>query len=491
MNKGIFSSTKLFIATLSLFLFVPSCSVNPVTGKKEVMLMTEAQEIAMGKGYDPQVVASFGLYEDEKMQQFINEKGKQMGAISHRPQLNYEFKILDSPVVNAFAVPGGYVYFTRGIMAHFNNEAEFMGVLGHEIGHITARHSAKQQSTQTLAQLGLIVGVIASKEIANYAGLAQEALGVLFLKFSRDDESQSDQLGVEYSTKIGYDAHQMAKFFNTLDRMRGGSEAEQIPTFLSTHPDPVDREVKVDQAATKWQAGKPQSEFKVNRDQYLKMVDGLVYGEDPRQGYVDDNKFFHPELKFEFPVPAGWKHMNSPLQFQMAPEDGKAIMVLRLAEGQNLEEAANQFLSENKLVVVDKQNKKLNGLDAITTIADQPEGVDESGNKIEALRFQSYFILYNDLIYQIIGLTRLADFGIYKEHFNNTMNNFKKLTDPNRINVQPERIVIKTLNQATTLEKALVAYKIPSDRLEEMALINGMKLTDTLQAGTLIKIVGK
>ncbi len=297
MNKGIFRIINYFILSISFLIIAESCSVNPVTGKKEVILMSEAQEISMGKAYDPQVVASFGLYEDEKMQTFINEKGKEMGAISHRPQLNYEFKILDSPVVNAFAVPGGYVYFTRGIMAHFNNEAEFAGVLGHEIGHVTARHSAKQQSNQTLAQLGLIVGVIASKEIAKYAGLAQESLGLLFLKFGRDDESQSDQLGVEYSTKIGYDAHEMANFFNTLKRMRAGSDSDPIPTFLSTHPDPTDRYQKVEEAATKWQAGKPQSNFKVNRDQYLRMIDGLIYGEDPRQGYVADNKFFHPGIE--------------------------------------------------------------------------------------------------------------------------------------------------------------------------------------------------
>jgi predicted Zn-dependent protease len=491
MNKGIFLSAKLYITSLIILLLIPSCSVNPVTGKKEIILMSEAQEIAMGKTYDPQVVASFGLYEDEKMQQFINEKGKEMGAISHRPQLNYEFKILDSPVVNAFAVPGGYVYFTRGIMAHFNNEAEFAGVLGHEIGHVTARHSAKQQSTQTLAQLGLIVGVIASKEIARYAGQAQQALGLLFLKFGRDDESESDQLGVQYSTKIGYDAHEMAKFFSTLKRMRGGSEAEQIPTFMSTHPDPADRELKVEQAATKWQAGRPRSEFKINRDQYLRMIDGLVYGEDPRQGYVDDNKFFHPELKFEFPIPSGWKSMNSPQQFQMAPDGGKAMMVLKLAEGQDLEAAASKFLTDNKLQILTKQNKKINGLNAIITIADQPAEVDQNGKKTEALRFQTYFILYNDLIYQLMGLTRLADFETYKGNFNHTMNNFKRLTNPNRINVKPDRILIKTVNKTGSLKNTLLYFKMPADRLEEIALINGMQLSDTVKQGSLIKIVKK
>ena len=493
MSKGTLHMTRFFIFTLFLTLLLPSCSINPVTGKRDLVFQSEAQEIAMGKSYDPQVVASFGLYEDEKMQQFINEKGKEMGAISHRPHLNYEFKILDSPVINAFAVPGGYVYFTRGIMAHFNNEAEFAGVLGHEIGHVTARHSVKQQSTQTLAQLGLIVGMVASKDIARYAGQAQEALGLLFLKFGRDDESQSDQLGVEYSTKIGYDAHEMAHFFTTLNRMRGGNEVEQIPTFMSTHPDPADRENKVGQAATKWQAGKPRSEFKVNRNQYLKMIDGLVYGEDPRQGYVDDNKFFHPELKFEFPIPTGWKSLNSPLQFQMAPDDGKAIMVLRLAEGQDLETTADKFITDSGLTIKDRKVTKLNGLNAIKTIAEQPAQFDESTGKAvsEPLAFQTYFILYNDLIYQLMGITRQADYNTFQVHFNKTMNNFKRLTNPNRINVKPDRITIKTVNKTGTLKSVLAYYKTPADRMEESSLINGKQLSDTVQKGSLIKIIKK
>ena len=129
-----------FIVSILLY---NSCATNPVTGKKQVVLMSESQEIAMGKEADPQIIAQYGLYENKALQDFITEKGKQMAAISHRPGLDYQFRILDSDIINAFAVPGGYVYFTRGIMAHFNNEAEFAGVLGHEIGHIAARHSVE------------------------------------------------------------------------------------------------------------------------------------------------------------------------------------------------------------------------------------------------------------------------------------------------------------------------------------------------------------
>src|SRR5688572_195140 len=154
---------------------LPSCATNPVTGKRQVALISEEQEIAMGIDADPQIVAQFGLYEDANLQAFINQKGKEMAAVSHRPELNYTFRIVDSDVLNAFAVPGGFVYFTRGIMAHFNNEAEFAGVLGHEIGHITARHSVSQQSKAILGQIGLIGAMVISPELAQFGQAASRS----------------------------------------------------------------------------------------------------------------------------------------------------------------------------------------------------------------------------------------------------------------------------------------------------------------------------
>src|SRR5688572_20487557 len=314
-------------------LLLDSCAKNPVTGRNELMLMSKDQEIAMGQQSDPEIVNFFGLYEDPKLQQFINERGKQMAAISHRKELPYEFKIVDSPVVNAFAVPGGFVYFTRGIMAHFNNEAEFAGVLGHEIGHITARHSAKQYSNAMLGQIGLVAGSIISPEFAQFADVASQGLQLLFLKFGRDAESQSDKLGVEYSTKIGYDATEMADFFTTLDRLSSQAGGEEVPTFLSTHPDPADRENKVSKMADDWKKKSKTSDLKVNRDNYLKMIDGIVYGEDPKQDFVEGNVFFHPVLKFQFATPQGSALQNTPQQVQMIPKDGRALMILTLAQG--------------------------------------------------------------------------------------------------------------------------------------------------------------
>ncbi len=473
--------SKRFLAFLGLIVFLGiSCAVNPVTGKKEFMLLSENQEKAMGVSYDPEIIKEFGLYPDEKLQAFINEKGNEMAAISHRPNLGYEFRILDSPVVNAFALPGGYVYFTRGIMAHFNNEAEFAGVLGHEIGHITARHSAKQYSNSVLAQLGLIVGMVVSEDFAQYSDLASVGLQLMFLKFSRNHESQSDKLGVEYSTKAGYNAHEMADFFNTLSRL-SEKAGQRIPTFLSTHPDPGDRFNTVHALASKEQAKTKATNLKVNRDSYLQMIDGIVYGEDPRQGFVENNMFYHPELKFQFPVPVDWQTMNSPSQVQMAPKDGKALIVLTLAQGNSLTEAQQNAIAQDSLKVISSRNMNVNGNQAIEMVADLNAKV----------RLMMYLIQYNGLIYKFTGLAETPNFTIYTGIFENVFRNFRVLTDQSKLNVKPERLAIKTVQSSSTLAEALSNYGVPNDRLEEFSILNGKLLSDQVERGTLIKVVEK
>lgn len=471
-----------------------ACATNPVTGKKDFMLMSTQQEIAMGKQSDPDIVNHFGLYKDDALQKFIEEKGQKMAAVSHRKDLKYEFKIVDSPVVNAFAVPGGYVYFTRGIMAHFNNEAEFAGVLGHEIGHITARHSAKQYSKAMLAQVGLIAGMVVSPEFAQYADVAQQGLGLLFLKFGRDAERESDKLGVEYSTKIGYDAQEMAGFFQTLDRISKQSQTESTPDFLSTHPNPQDRYQDVQKQAEKWQKNMSKEEFKVNRENYLKMIDGIIYGEDPQQGFVENQVFYHPSLKFQYPVPNGWALQNTPQQVQMAPKDGKAMMILTLGQGESLEAAAQAVVQNNQLTPVESKKVTVNGLPAIAIIADQQPQQDQQQQQQQQqppIRALLYLIQYGSNIYNMMGITTQQDFNNYFPTFNATITNFKELSDPAKINMKPDRIKVKPAKQSGTLAQALSSYQVKDDKMQELALLNGMQLTDKVDKGMLIKLIEK
>jgi predicted Zn-dependent protease len=482
MNK------HLLTCLTAIVLLFNSCAKNPVTGKRELSLMSTEQEVALGKEADPQIVAQFGLYEDPALQNFIKEKGQQMAAVSHRNNIKYEFKIVDSPVVNAFAVPGGYVYFTRGIMAHFNNEAEFAGVLGHEIGHIAARHSAQQQSKTVLAQLGLIAGMIAAPQLAQYAEAAQQGLGLLFLKFGRDDERESDRLGVEYSTKIGYDAQEMAGFFNTLNRM-GGDEREAIPDFLSTHPNPADRNRAVKKLAAEWQQKLNATNLKVNRDSYLKMIDGIIYGEDPKQGFAENDVFYHPVLKFQFPIPRGWALQNSPQQVQMAPKDGKALMLLMLAPGNSLQAAAEAFLQKYQMAPVESRNTTVNGLPAIAVVADQQAQQQQTQQQQPSVRALIYFIEYGGNVYTMLGLTSANDFNAYYPVFNANITGFRQLTDQSKINKKPNRIRIKQVKQNTTLSRALTALGAKNDQLKELAVLNGMQLNDKVEQGMLVKVL--
>ena len=472
------------IVTVSLF---TDCARNPVTGHKQVVLMSEEQEIAMGKEADPQIIAQFGLYEDTAIQNLLTSKGKQMAAISYRPKLDHSFRVLNSEVVNAFATPGGYVYFTRGIMCYFNSEADFAGVLGHEIGHISYRHSVAQQRNAVLGQLGIIVGVIIDPDLARFAEAASSGLQLLMLKYSRDAEREADQLGVEYSSRIGYDARQMALFFKTLERQSAGTEAAELPEFLSTHPSPADRYVTVNKLADDWKKKLNLTNPIVNRNSYLRKIEGLVYGEDPREGYREQNMFYHPVLKFQFPIPANWNYQNTPQRVQMAPKDGKALMMLMLAPGNSLQEAANAITQQYKLTPVETRNITVNGLQAIYLLADQQP--QQQGQP--TLRTLSYIIQYNGSIYHLIGVSAITDFNNYAASFNNTMQAFRPLTDPVKLNKKPQRIRIRNVGSAMTLSQFLAQNNVAGARLEEHAILNGMQLTDNVVQGTLIKIIAE
>jgi len=474
----------LNFCSVFILLTLTACAINPVTGKKQIVLMSEAQEVAMGQQADPEIVSFFGLYEDPQLQEFITATGNEMAAISHRPKLAYEFKIVDSPVINAFAVPGGFVYFTRGIMAHFNNEAEFAGVLGHEIGHVTARHSVIQQRNQLFGQLGLLAGVLLVPQLGEFTEPLSQGMQLALLKFGRDAERQSDELGVDYSSQIGYDATEMAGFFETLERQQEDSGSSEVPPFLSTHPSPDERNATVEKLAMDWQQKSKMTEFKINRDSYLRKIDGLIVGEDPKQGFVENSTFYHPVLKIQFPIPTSWKHQNTPQQFQMAPIEGNAVMTLTLASGATLEEASDAVLEKYSLTLVESKKETINGMPALTMVAEQKQ-------EATTTRVLSSLIQFEGNIFSLMGVSDLSKFASYEPVFLNTIRNFKELRDSEKLNRKPDSIKIKTIPQQMTLQEAFQNFGMPSDRFEELALLNGMQLTDQLSKGMLIKVVGK
>ena len=447
---------------------------------------TPAARPLQGAKPDPAVIAQFGLYNNARLQSLITARGKQMTTISDRPG-DYGFTVVDSPVINAFATPDGHVYFTRGIMAYFNNEAQFSGVLGHELGHITAQHGKKQQTQSTIAGLGMLLGsILAPRVMQSIGGIVQEGVGLYMLKYSRNDENEADGLGVKYSTKIGYDASYMADFFQTLQRTEAQS-GSSIPTFLSTHPSSADRYTRVKGLAAQAKQSAGRSTFLVNRDQYLRQLEGLTFGEDPRQGFVENSVFYHPDLKFRFPIPSGWKSQNSPDKFQMQEPNGKALLVFLGAGGSSLDEAAQGLAKSIGVTNAQAQKTTINGFPALVFEGDQ-QAQDQQSTPAHVL---AQLIQDGKSIFAFVGLAAPASFGAYAPQFQQAAQGYARLTEASKLSRQPQHVHIRTATGTQTLASALASAGVPSKRYEELAILNGMHTTDRLAKGMLYKVVGK
>lgn len=466
---------RLFLPLLAATLV--GCPVNPATGERQLILISESQEIQMGREGSQQVEAVMGLYDDPALQEYVNEIGQELAAKSEKPGLPWSFKIVDDVVVNAFALPGGFIFVTRGILADFNSEAELAGVVGHEIGHVTARHSAEQISRAQVAQLGLVAGTVFVPEFSPYANLAGSGLGLLFLKFSRDDERQADDLGFRYMTRAGYDPTQMVEVFDMLGRVSQAAGGSSIPNWLSTHPDPGERRERMQRALA--EAGV--SDGDVGRDRYMRMIDGLVFGENPRHGFFRAAEFFHPDLEFRLVFPAGWKTQNTNQAVLAIAPDEDAILQLSLGQGESVDAAAQSFLGQEGLQPGPTTRAAVNGLPATwATFSATSQNTE--------LRGLVVFIAYNESIYQILGYTLAGKMANYEPAFSNTMRSFDRLTDPEALGVQPKRIEIVQLDQAMTIEQFAQRYPSTVDT-NEIALINGVEEGGTLPAGRYVKRV--
>jgi len=465
---------------IGILLLLSSCAANPVSGKQDFMLISEQEEIDMGRKVDASVIKEYGLYNDPRLTAYVADMGQRLGKLSHRPQLEYSFKILDSPVVNAFAAPGGYLFFTRGILATLNSEAELAGVMGHEIGHVTARHSAQQLSKAQAAQIGLIIPQVLGVPLLS--DLAQVGMGLFFMKYSRDNEREADTLSVEYATKAGYDASQMAGFFETLQRMNPQSDKSGMPAWFATHPSPEDREKAIKAQAQQAQRQMGLTRPRIEREAYLRAIDGIVYGQDPREGYVEGGFYYHPAMRIQFPVPADWKVNDTPTAVQMTNKDKSAALLFTGAQGKSPEEAARGFVSKTKARVLQSQSIRVGGFSAYRLMADL-----QSRNG--TIRTLCFFIQKGTVVYSFTGLSASRNFPQYEALFEGTMSRFAELTDARRINVQPDRVRVRRAARSDTLGNALRSLGVPENRIKEMSLLNGGEPDEPVPPNTLLKVL--
>jgi len=471
---------SLWLCSVTLcFLWVVACATNPVTGKRQLALISEAQEIEMGREADKDVVASIGLYPDEPMQRYIQALGARIAATTERPALPWTFRVVDDAAVNAFAIPGGFVYVTRGIMTHLNSEAELAAILGHEIGHVTARHSVSQMSKQQLAQVGFAAGMILSPEFAQFGDLAQVAMGLMFMKFSRSDESQSDALGLKYMMAGGFDPRTLVDVFGMLDALSQQSGAGRLPQWMSTHPDPENRQVWATKAVGSLQTDL--TRLAVNRPGYLRRLDGMVFGENPREGFFQDASFRHPDMAFRMDFPQGWKSSNEKQAVGAISPNEDAIVMLQLAPAPNAQQAAQKFFSQQGVESGEASRRQIGGFPAVlsTFRVQTAQGY---------LRGLVAWIDYQERVFQILGYTPEARWSQYSNVFGASIASFGRETDPAVLNVQPRRLKIVDLNRTATLETLLRDYP-SSVTPQTVALINHLQGASTLAAGDQFKRV--
>jgi predicted Zn-dependent protease len=461
-------------------LAISGCAVNPATGNNQLMLVSEAQEIQMGQQADVAVVASIGLYPDAVWQSYIQQFGARIAATSERPNLPWTFRVVDDPAVNAFALPGGFVYVTRGLLAHLTSEAELASVVGHEIGHVTARHTAAEMSKQQLIGLGLAAGSMASSQVAKYAGAANQALGILYLKFSRDDESQADQLGLRYMRRADFDPRQMPEVFRMLERLSAAQGGGRLPTWLETHPSPANRVAAINGQI----AALPQdfSGTSVNRDAYERRLDGLIFGLNPRQGYFTGNEFFHPDLRFRIAFPDGWTTHNGAQAVVAVSPAKDAVIELAQASEPSADAAARAFLAQQGITSSSSTRMSLTG--GLPAVSAPFAAATDNGT----LRGTVLFVEYGGAVYGIVGYAPEARWASYQSMAERAEQSFQRLTDPAALNVQPQRMDIVTLVRATTIAQ-LVRERSSPAAAATLALINQVELDTPFAAGRLVKWV--
>jgi len=471
---------SLYFVYLIVLLSV-SCAVNPVTGERELSLYSEQDEIALGKDTDGQIKAVYGVYNDPELNKYVMGVGQSLSSYTHRPHLKYHFAVLDSPVVNAFAVPGGYVYVTRGILALMNSEAELAVVLGHELGHVNARHSIHRMSEQMLFQMGLAVGSTLNKTFADLAGIAGTGVQLLFLKYSRDDERQTDQLGVEYSRKGGYNPGEMIPFFHSLEELGDLSGGRQsLPGFLSTHPLTSERIQN-----TKDMLLETDNNLSIDRNPYLQRIEGTVFGEDPRQGFVEGNAFYHPEMRFFFTFPQGWNLQNTPSQVIIASKEGDAGIILQGEQSSDTpQDYGRKQIGQLKEARLGKDRSlTINGFKTYQQL------LDISQENSETIRILVSFIKDGSTIYTFIALSTTTHFDTFNPDFNRLVGSFQRLTNRSYLNRQPERIRLVKANGRRTLQEILQNAGMEKELWPKFAVFNNLKLDQIPSRNNLIKII--
>ena len=480
---------KLFSFLLvSVALTLTACAKNPVSGQQDFVMLSESDEIQLGKQAHQDILKQYGVYPDKKLQAYVNRIGQELAKKSHRGHLNFTFTVLDSPQVNAFALPGGYIYITRGIMAYLNSEAELAAVIGHEIGHVTARHGVRQYSAAVATQFGLTLGALFVPELRSQdAQNVLNVLGTALLRgYGRDHELQADALGAEYLARTGYqteamiDVVRVLKNQETFARQKAKDSGKEPVTYhgvFATHPDNDTRLQAVVRQAKPLQ----RKDAKLNKNVFLRNMDEVDFGDSEAQGIVRDNNFYHKDLNLALSFPKTWRIQNQPTALVAIEPNQQAFMQIWTKDAVNTSQTKQlqDFFNVNSLQQT--RTSKVSGYAATTAVVNlkTPFGQGDAYVGIITKGKQAYYFF----------LTAKQNLGNYQSEFDATFNSLHTLS--NQEQKLARALKLKIIQAGANTQYATLAKQAAFDEYAEqqLRLLNGHYPSGKIEQGQLLKTV--
>lgn len=477
---------KRYFLSFVLVLILPvlnACSTNPATGRTQFAgLMSPGQEAQVGAQEHPKIVEEFGLYQNKAVNDYVNTIGRKIAPHTERDDVQYRFFVLDSPIVNAFALPGGYIYVTRGLVALSGSEAELAAVIAHEIGHVTGRHSAERYSRSVVTSLGanVLAAAIDKSGVSQALGLGSQ----LYLSsYSRSQEDEADTLGIRYLTRAGYDPQSMSMFLRNLQNssaLEARIEGRSGPGFsyFSTHPATSDRVAK-----TTAEASQIPASGAVNKDRHFDVINGMIYGDSPKQGFVRDNTFIHPELGFKFDVPQGFRVINKPKEVVAASKSG-AVIVFDMAQNPGAD--AYSYLTQSWMkgeALSAPERMSVNGMSAASAAFQGRVNGQVMTIRLMAIEFKpNIFARFQIGIPS--GTSAATLDGLKRASYS-----FAALDAGEAQNYQPKRIEIVTARSGDSVASLASQMPFSDFREERFRVLNGLSPQQGLQAGKAYKTV--
>ena len=483
-------ATRFLLAGAMLAL--AACSVNPATGERDfTAFMSPEDELKVGREQHPKIIQQFGgVYNDPKVAAYVDRIGQGLAQVSELPDLDFTFTVLDDDIVNAFALPGGFVYISRGLLGLANTEAELAGVLGHEIGHVTGRHSAQRYSQSVIAGIGTAgVSILSSVCLGTTAvgDAVGQGAGVYLQGFSREHEFEADTLGVRYLSRTGYDTAAMASFLSSLEaysaleaKVSGLPDPASRYNIMSTHPRTSDRV----NAATRAANVKPVANPKTGNREYLAAIDGVVFGDSENEGFVRGRRFVHEPANFMFEVPQGFKLFNGAQQVTARGPNESLILFSggSIPHRGDMRSYLTRVWAKNTSLA-DVEAIDINGMQAATGRTRIRNRTGSFDARLVAIRHDP------SNIYRFMFLTRPAQTSALSEDLRRTTFSFRKLTAADRARYGPWRIEMRVVRSNDTVARLSRNMPMQGPKEEWFRVLNGMNPGQEPVPGQVVKVV--